>query len=115
MLAAAAMLTGCTMYSNAKILAEDDAKIAITINKDYSGTLINANTGERITPCIADISKEDSKLNELIRKCYPEGHDPNGKIITSGQFTLREGSFCYTAVVGNSLYVFCQPPLNLGF
>jgi len=101
--------------STAKILSEEDAKIAITINGDLSGTVINTYMGERIQPCVDDIREAQASLDVLIQKCYPEGHDPNGKIIASGSYTLREGSYCHTIVLGSSLYVYCQPPLDLGF
>ena len=113
--ASAVILNGCTMYNNAKILSDENANIAVTINKDLSQSLINTHTGERLAPCVADIKEANAPLKELIKRCYPEGHDPNGEIIASGQYTMRKGSYCYTAVLGNSLYVFCQPPLNLGF
>ena len=111
------LLSGCaaTSYRNAKILSQDQAKIAMTLNENLSGTLINTNTGERIEPCIADIRKEKESLESLIKRCYPKGHDPDGEVLASGTFTLRKGSYCYTGVIGNTLYVFCQPPLNLGF
>lgn len=101
--------------NNAKILSQDEANIAITINKNLSGTVINTHTGERIKPCVADIRQAEASLDELIKQCHPKGHEPNGKILAFGSYTLREGSYCYTGVVGNTLYVYCQPPLNLGF
>ena len=103
------------LLGTAKLLAESDAKIILAINKDLSLSVINANTGEKIEPCAQ--TEDDKRLtkDEQIYKCYPKGHDPYGRIMKEASITLREGSYCYTAVLGNSLYVFCQPPLDLGF
>ena len=114
--AASMTLTGCgTLYSNAKILSEDNANIAVTINKDLSNTVINTHTGERVEPCAVDITETKRPLADAIKKCYPEGHDPNGKILSTTNIVVREGSICATIVSGSRLYVLCQPPYNLGF
>ena len=113
---ASLLLSGCgTMYSNAKILAQDNANIAVTLNKDLSTTVINTHTGERVEPCSVDIKDGDKALEEAIRKCYPEGHDSKGEILTTSKIIVREGSICATIISGSRLYVLCQPPLNLGF
>ena len=109
-------LSGCgTMYGNAKILAQDNANVAVTINKDLSTTVINTHTGERVEPCTVDIQQDKRSLQDAINKCYPEGHDPNGKILSSTNITVREGSTCVTIISGSRGYVLCQPPHNLGF
>ncbi|MCU7934638.1 MAG: hypothetical protein KZQ99_07135 [Candidatus Thiodiazotropha sp. (ex Dulcina madagascariensis)] len=110
-------LTGCShvKYRNAKILSQVDAKVAVTINKDISTTVINTNTGEIIEPCKIDTQQRKPSNKELIKKCYPEGHDPNGKVLSETTITIREGSKCITIVSWSRLYVFCQPPYDLGF
>jgi predicted component of type VI protein secretion system len=110
-------LTGCSHvnYKNAKILSQDDAKVAVTINKDLSNTVINTNTGERIEPCKIDPQEVKLSEEEIIKRCYPDGHDPDGKILSEMKITVREGSKCITIVSASRYYVFCQPPLNLGF
>ncbi|MES9851900.1 MAG: hypothetical protein ABW170_08720 [Candidatus Thiodiazotropha sp. L084R] len=111
------LTSGCNRakYSNAKILAQDESKIVLTVNKDFSSTVLNANTGERLKPCIEDTSKEDMSEKEIIKKCYPDGHGMNGKILSESSIVVREGSVCATITVGRKLYVICQPPHNLGF
>lgn len=113
--------SGCCGYTpikkTADILKEDNSKIAVTINKDYSATKINVNTGERITPCRTDIpaNKSLKELREEIQKCLPKGHGDIGKVITRGEYMLFEGSYCFADIVFGELTVYCQPPENLGF
>ncbi|MCG8039146.1 MAG: hypothetical protein JAZ19_19160 [Candidatus Thiodiazotropha taylori] len=117
LIAISIITTGCNKakYSNAKILSEDESKIVLTVNKDLSSTILNANTGERIEPCVTDLSEKEMNREEIIKKCYPEGHNPNGKILSKSTMVVTEGSICATITVGSRLYVICQPPHNLGF
>lgn len=109
-------LSGCgTMYSNAKILEQVNANIAVTVNKDFSSTVINTHTGDRVEPCVVDIKEGKRSVQAAIEECYPEGHDPHGEVRSMTNITVREGSVCITIVSGSRGYVLCQPPLNLGF
>ncbi len=101
-----------------KILDEDQTKIVMTINEDFSTTMINANTGERIPPCLTNVDKGVSlvELKSEIKKCMPQGHSLFEQPLTSGEFIMWKGSYCYAGIDGDgNLYVYCQPPLDLGF
>jgi hypothetical protein len=114
------LLNGCCspLDRTKEILKEDQSKIVLTINKDFSTTMINANTGERIPPCQTNIEK-GTPLEELkreIRKCLPQDHQLAEQPLTSGELMMWEGTYCYAGRDGDGdLYVYCQPPLDLGF
>jgi hypothetical protein len=111
-------ISGCTQqegHTTLRIISQDEAKVAVTINKDLSNTVINTNTGERIEPCKIDPQQLKQALNEIPESCYPEGYDPNGRILSEVKITVREGSQCITVVSASRYYVFCEPPHNLGF
>ncbi|MCG7995170.1 MAG: hypothetical protein JAZ19_20185 [Candidatus Thiodiazotropha taylori] len=110
-------VSGCNKakYSNAKILSQDESKIVLTVNKDLSSTVINANTGERVEPCIEDTSKTDMSKKEIFAKCYPKDFDPDSEVVSKSSVIIQKGSICGTITVGKRLYVVCQPPHNLGF
>ena len=116
MCAASLALSGCgTMYSNAKILEQDNANIAFTINKDLSNTVINTHTGERVKPCDVEIKNKARAVDEVIAKCAPEGHDLSGPPVSDAQIVVKKGSICIIIVSGSRGYLLCQPPHNLGF
>lgn len=121
--ASTVLLSGCcsTSYKTKEILEEDRSKIVMTINKDLSTTMINANTGERIAPCSVKVDPGAplAKLSDQISKCLPEGHElpgSNDAILTKGEYLMWKGSYCFAGIDGSGyLYVYCQPPLDLGF
>jgi hypothetical protein len=116
------LLGGCStntpIRSTSKILYQDEAKVITTINKDFSSTVINANTGKRIPPCRTDLPKDVplSKLRKAIVECLPKDHPQEiGRTLTQGEFIMFEGSYCIANVIASHLYVYCQPPYDLGF
>lgn len=121
--AAAIVLSGCcsSSYKTKKILEQDQSKIVMTINKDLSTTMINANTGERIAPCETKVPPglPLGELTKAISSCLPKGKKlprSDEDILTRGEFWLWKGSYCYASIEGSGfLYVYCQPPLDLGF
>ena len=118
--ATAIVLNGCCtpVKKTADILKEDDSKIAMTINKDFTSTKINVNTGERMKPCRTDIPKGKSlkELRDVIAECLPKGHKNGiGEVQVHGEYMLFKGSECFADVVGGYLFVYCQPPEDLGF
>ena len=103
------------MLDTMKILKEKDAKVLITINKDFSMDVIGLHKGEKITPCKLNKNDESLTDEEKRLKCYPVGHNPYGKIIKEANIQIREGSVCISIWVGNHRYDFCDPPYNLSF
>ena len=106
------------MLDTLKHLKEKDAKILMTINKDFTSTKINVNTGERMKPCRTDIPKGKSlkELRDVIAECLPKGHKNGiGEVQVHGEYMLFKGSECFADVVGGYLFVYCQPPEDLGF
>lgn len=103
------------MYSNAKILKQDNANVALTINKDLSNTVINTYTGERVLPCFVANKNEKLAIDEVIEKCAPKGHDLSGPPVSEAQIVVMKGSICIIIVIGSRGYKLCQPPEKLGF
>lgn len=111
----ALMLSGCAQYNTSRILSQDDAQVAITLNKDYKTSIISVNDGARIEPCIdPDVRQQEKTEPTSAKICGPLGQ---GKILREETYklTVREGSVCISIWAGNHRYDFCDPPYHLQF
>lgn len=110
------MLSGCTHYQTTKILKQDQAQIAITLNKGYKTTVIAANDGKRIEPCIVE-NKRQKADSSTLKTCEPDLDTGKGKILFEETYkvTVREGSVCVSLWAGPYRFDFCDPPYDLDF
>jgi hypothetical protein len=126
MLAAVLILSACThtdkkLIKTAGILKQDQAQVAITLNKGFENSVIATNNGKRITPCLdreyMGISHSNMQAIEAanLQPCEPLPAD--GKILYEQNYkvVVREGSVCFSLWVGSRRYDFCDPPYDLGF
>lgn len=102
---------------SARIIQQDQSQMALLLNKGFSTTVVAINDGQRIEPCKIDQQSDDKGRETAVASCYPEGHNPEGKVLHEDIYkvTVRAGSTCITLTSGSHVYVFCQPPFNLGF
>jgi len=100
-----------------RVITEDKSRIALMLNKDFSASVATLNTGEKIPACNIDMSAYKNRPGAARRACYPKGHNPDGKILFKDTYdvTVREGSVCIELASSLHIYVFCDPPLDLGF
>ena len=98
---------------SARIMEQEQSQVAILLNKGFSSSVVAINNGKRIKPC----KKDENSQEASSKKCYPEGHDPDGKVLFEETYkvTIREGSTCITVTSGFHSYDFCDPPYDLGF
>ena len=91
--------------------------MALLLNKGFSTSVVGINDGKSIEPCKIDPQSVQKDRRTAIASCYPEDHNPDGKILFEDTYkvTVREGSTCITVRSGSHVYVFCDPPFNLGF
>lgn len=118
MTASLLLLTGCTKhYRTTKILKQDNAQVAITLNKGFETTIISTADGQRIEPtCITD--KNEKEETPSIPLCDSSRNSKeSGKILyeTAYNVVVREGSICVLITRGVYKYEICDPPYNLGF
>jgi hypothetical protein len=108
---------GAPMLKTAKILKEDQAQVAITLNKDFTNTVIAVNDAKRITPCALAADAAKRQVQDDIKPCEPEAEAGKGEILFEDTYkvTVRKGSICLTIISASSKYRFCDPPYNLGF
>ena len=105
-------LAACAQIKTANIFKKEESGVAITINKDLSTSIVAIKEGELIEPCKVDLKAKDR--DAALRKCYPEGHNPDGDTLARGTWEVQEGSICIRLASGSHIYVFCQPPYDLG-
>lgn len=103
--------------ASALIMQQDQSQIALLLNKGFSTSVVAINDGKRIEPCKIDQQAGEKGRVAAVKSCYPDGHNPDGKILFEETYkvTVREGSTCITVRSGSHVYVFCQPPFSLGF
>jgi len=119
----ALLLAACSEQHNkpvlktAKILEQDRAQLAITLNKGYGTTVIATNNGERIEPCALAREAVKQQPQEDLKPCKADPADAKGKVLFEDTYkvTVREGSICITVISGSRKYRFCDPPYDLGF
>ncbi|MCU7830075.1 MAG: hypothetical protein KZQ85_13500 [Candidatus Thiodiazotropha sp. (ex Myrtea sp. 'scaly one' KF741663)] len=112
---ASLLLSGCAQYKTSRIISQDQAQVAITLNKGYANSIIALNDGARIEPCIdPDVRQQKKAESTSLKECDPVG---KGKILFEETYkvTAREGSFCISIWAGSHRYDFCDPPYNLQF
>jgi hypothetical protein len=115
----AVLTSGCvpTQYKTAKILKEDNAQIAITLNKGFETTVISTSDGKRIDPiCITD--KKAYQKQTSIPMCEDQMQaKKENKVLYEKTYnvTVIEGSICVRVKIGPAIYKFCDPPYDLGF
>ena len=119
-------VAGCEQWKVARIYKQDDAQLALTLNKDATVTVVGIGAGERVEPCkLRATPSTDQKLgkagampdDKTLAECYPDGHVP-GKILFQETYTIsvREGSCCADVVSADGeVRVYCSPPRPLGF
>jgi hypothetical protein len=110
------LFTGCgTNYKNAKILAEDKAQVAITLNKDFSSTIILVNEGKRLKPtCL--IEKVGKETYPDLPLCSDlEKAKSNTKVLFEEKIHIlvKKGSICVEKVIRNFKFKVCDPPHDL--
>jgi len=118
-------LTGCDqldgldpgLAASARIMQQDQSQMALLLNKGFSTSVVAINDGKSIEPCKIDQQAGEKERMTAVTSCYPDGHNPDGKILFEDTYTVtvREGSTCITVRSGAHVYVFCQPPFSLGF
>jgi hypothetical protein len=111
------VLAGCSEVKTARILEEDQAQMAITLNKGYGTTVIAVNDGQRIEPCALVSEATKQQVQKAVEPCDPDEGDAEGEVLFEEHYkvTVREGSICITVMSGSRKYRFCDPPYNLGF
>lgn len=111
------LFAGCSETKTAQIMKEDQAQLAITLNKGFKTTVIATNTGERIQPCTLARQSDVKQQAAEPDNCKPDEHADNGKVLHEETYkvTVREGSVCITVISGSRKYRFCDPPYDLGF
>ncbi|MCU7808489.1 MAG: hypothetical protein KZQ73_11570 [Candidatus Thiodiazotropha sp. (ex Semelilucina semeliformis)] len=112
---ASLLLSGCAQYKTSRIISQDQAQVAITLNKDYAASIIALNNGARIEPCIdPNVRKQKNMASESIKTCEPL---KDGKLLHEETYKVRvtEGSVCISIWVGHYRYDFCDPPYKLTF
>ena len=113
------LISGCapSHYKTSKILKQDNAQIAITLNKGFETTVISTNNGERIDPiCVMD--EKAKQMHSSIPMCEENEFAAKGKKIlyeNTYKVTVVEGSVCVKVRIGSAVYKFCDPPYDLGF
>jgi hypothetical protein len=113
------LLSGCAQLKTARILSQDDAQVAITLNKDYSVSVIAINDGERITSCKIPNMKEQRQSDSTGDEC-PRAKTKakkDAKILYKDTYNVivKEGSICISIWAGNYEFEFCDPPYKLTF
>ena len=112
------LLSGCTHthYKTTKILKQDQAQVAITLNKDFKNTVISTNDGKRIEPtCIVD--EKTRKSEPSIPLCESDFAAKGGEVLYAETYkvVVKKGSVCISIWNGPYRYDFCDPPYDLGF
>jgi hypothetical protein len=108
--------TSCsTNYKNAKILAEDKAQIAITLNEDFSSTIILTNEGKRLEPtCL--VEKDGKETYPNLPLCSDiEKAKSNTQVLFEEKIHIlvKKGSICVEKVIRNLKFKVCDPPHDL--
>ncbi|MCG8015253.1 MAG: hypothetical protein JAY97_03470 [Candidatus Thiodiazotropha sp. 'RUGA'] len=112
-------ISGCapSHYKTSKILKQDNAQVAITLNKGFETTVISTNDGKRIEPiCVMD--EKAKKRNASVPMCEENVFsDKDNKVLYEKTFNVKvvEGSVCVKVRIGSAVYKFCDPPYDLGF
>lgn len=116
-------VAGCEQWKVARIYKQDDAQLALTLNKNATVTVVGVGAGERVEPCKLRVPPTDQEPgkgaildDKTIAECYPDGHVP-GKVLFQETYTIsvREGSCCADVVNNGQVRVYCSPPKPFGF
>lgn len=95
--------TQSNVLETAKIMSEDKAQVAVTLNKNLSFDVLGIEAGKRVEPC------KKGKGNDC--------HFAQNKIFSQETFTITivEGSCCAYISGGDMTYKFCTPEWPLSF
>jgi hypothetical protein len=123
-------LSGCThahkntktpettkLHKTTKILKQDQARVAITLNKDLTTTVIATNDGQRIKPeCV--IYDEERQSDSSIPVCDKQNlaaRSASEEILYEQTYKISviKGSVCVTIIAPPYNYKLCDPPYDL--
>ncbi|MCU7907019.1 MAG: YgdI/YgdR family lipoprotein [Candidatus Thiodiazotropha sp. (ex Epidulcina cf. delphinae)] len=106
---AALTLAGCSSHhKTARILKQDQAHVAMTLNKDFGATIVSVHDGKRIEPCLVK-GANPSKHPAHLKPCDPD--IDKGKLLHEETYrvSVREGSKCIIIWANGFKYKFCFP------
>jgi PBP1b-binding outer membrane lipoprotein LpoB len=114
---ASLLLSGCAQISTSQALSEDNSQVAITLNQDFTNTILAVNSGERIEPCTPDPKKEQMQSQQDPSNVRPCEEINPGDVIYEKTYKVqvRKGSTCISIWVGDDRTDFCDPPYKLQF
>jgi hypothetical protein len=122
-------LPGCThatkkatktskLIETTKILEQDKARVAITLNKGFGITVISTNDGKRIEPkCVTNKKAQQSYPSvPLCDEFNFDAAKPDSEKVLykqTFQVSVKQGSVCVYVKIGSAYYKFCDPPYDL--
>jgi hypothetical protein len=117
--ASSVLLSGCAQMKTARIISQDDAQVAITLNKGFTVSVIALNEGERIASCKIYDPKGQAQKDPSGNDCPMAKREAKKdmKVLYKDTYTVtvKEGSTCISIWVGNHEFEFCDPPYKLSF